>query len=147
MPALIKGDNILFKIYDGSDSYDPIACLTSNNLSETKNIIESQTKCNPGQIIKTPGSYTYELSIEGELAIKDADQFDYMSLRADLVNGVAQQWSMEGFQAGGPNDTYYGTAYFSAFEVDAPAGDEIATFSATLVGDGETAITTTNPNP
>lgn len=46
MSNFIKGDVILLDIWDGVDTYDPIACLTSNSLSEVRNIIESQTKCN-----------------------------------------------------------------------------------------------------
>lgn len=145
MPTLVKGDTILFKIYDGG-AYEPVVCLTSNSLNETKNIIESQTKCDPGQIVKTPGSYTYEISLEGEYSVPDASQLSWDSVRGNLVSGTLIQWSMEGFSSGG-STTYYGSGYLSEINIEAPAGDEIATFSATLMGDGKTGITTTNPNP
>ena len=47
----IKGEVVILSIWDGTSAYEPLACLTSNSLSETVDIIESQTKCNPGVII------------------------------------------------------------------------------------------------
>ncbi len=149
MPKLVKGDTVLFKIYDKvAMAYEPIVCLTSNNLSETRNIIESQTKCDPGQIVKTPGSYTYEIALEGEYgAREDASDaiYDWDDIRSFLVSGESIDWSIEGLSINGAT-TYYGTGYLSEVSLDAPAGDEIVTFSATLMGDGKTEITTLNPN-
>lgn len=147
MPTLVKGDSVLFNIWDGVDSYDPVICLTSNSLSETKNMIESQTKCDAGEIVKTPGSYTYEISIEGEYGYDSGDNEQYDDLRSKLVNGTLVEWSISGFNDGSSAVTYYGSAYLSEVSHDASAGDEIVTFSATLMGDGKTAITTTAPNP
>ena len=64
MSNFIKGDNIILYVHDGS-IYRPIACLTSNSLSQDVNVIESQTKCDPGVVIKDPGSMTYEITFEG----------------------------------------------------------------------------------
>ena len=147
MSTLVKGDTVLFNIYDsGTAGYEPVICLTSNSLSETKNIIESQTKCDPGQIVKTPGSYTYEISLEGEYGVAPGDEYDWESVRNLLVNDTLIEWSIEGLSTGG-SLTYYGSGYLSEVSLDAPAGDEIVTFSATLMGDGKTAITSVNPNP
>lgn len=147
MSTLVKGDTVLFNIYDSSTSgYEPVICLTSNSLSETKNIIESQTKCDAGQIVKTPGSYTYEISLEGEYGVASGDEYDWGRIRALLVAGTLIEWSMSGLDSSG-STAYYGSGYLSEISLDAPAGDEIVTFSATLMGDGKTAITTTNPNP
>ena len=65
MATKIKGELLILSVWDSS-IYRPIACLTSNSLSETANVIESQTKCDPGVITKIAGSYSYELSAEGE---------------------------------------------------------------------------------
>lgn len=146
MPTLVKGDTVLFSIWDGVDSYDPVICLTSNSLNETKNIIESQTKCDAGKIKKTPGSYTYEISIEGEYGYDSGDNFQYDELRTRLVNGTLVEWSIAGFNDGVSSVTYYGSAYLSEVSHTADAGDNIVTFSATLMGT-ETDITTTAPNP
>ncbi len=150
--SLVLGDSIIFSVWDGS-AYNPVACLTSNSLSETKNIIESQTKCDPGQIVKTPNSYTYEISIEGELPkFGVTGREEWSDLRTDLVAGTLVEWSIGAFVGDDSiqpivDTIYYGSAYLSEVSLDAAAGDEIVTFSATLVGDGKTAITTVEPNP
>ena len=61
MSNFIKGENLILYIHDDT-IYRPIACLTSNSLSQTLNIIESQTKCDPGVVIKDAGSMSYEIS-------------------------------------------------------------------------------------
>jgi hypothetical protein len=148
MAILVKGDSVILSIWDGSDSYDPVICLRSNSLNETKNIIESQTKCDPGQIVKTPGSYTYEISLEGEYGYDSGDFQQYDDLRTKLVAGTLIEWQISGFFSdGSTGNSYYGSGYLSEVSHDASAGDEIVTFSATLTGDGKTAITTTAPNP
>ena len=148
MPNLVQGDTVILSVWDGSDSYDPVICLTSNSLSETKNIIESQTKCDPGQIVKTPSSYTYEIALEGEYGYDSGDVEQYDDLRNKLVNGTLLEWQISGFYADGSSvGSYYGSGYLSEVSHDASAGDNIVTFSATLMSDGKTAITQTAPNP
>ena len=146
MSTLIKGDTCIFYIWDGVDSYDPVACLTSNSLSETRNIIESQTKCEPGVIQKTAGSYTYEISLEGEAIVSEAGKNSHLALR-DYIDGTTGtvEWKLDNGETAG-STAYYGTGILSELTLDAAAGDEIATFSATLVGDS-TGIVTTAPNP
>jgi len=147
MPTLVNGVNVLFKVYDGA-AYVPVVCLKNNNLTETKNIIESQTKCNPGQIKKTPGSYTYEISIDGEYGYDAGSVEQYDDLRLKLFNGDLVQWEIEGYFADGTNaNSYYGSGYLSEVSTEASSEDAIVTFSATLMGDGETDITQVNPNP
>ena len=148
MATLVKGDSVILSIWDGVDTYDPGVCLTSNNLSETKNMIESQTKCDPNEIVKTPASYTYEISLEGEYGYDPGDVEQYDDLRTKLVAGTLIEWQISGFFAyGTTTNSYYGSGYLSEVSHDAPAGDEIVTFSATLMSDGKTAITTVAPNP
>ena len=65
MSDFIKGDGLILYLHDGS-IYRPVACLTSNSLSQTRAVIESQTKCTPGLIEKTGGSLSYEISFEGQ---------------------------------------------------------------------------------
>ena len=46
MSNFIKGDSNILSVYNtDTAAYIPISCLTSNALAETRNIIESQTKC------------------------------------------------------------------------------------------------------
>ena len=61
MADFIKGDSLILYVWDSS-AYRPIACLTSNSIAQTRNIIESQTKCDPGVIKKTSGSLSNEIS-------------------------------------------------------------------------------------
>lgn len=142
--AGIKGENLILYVYDDT-IYRPIACLTSNSLSETQNIIESQTKCDPGVVIKSPGSYSYELSAEGEYidttsatgAITKASH-DYLH----SVFGTLVTWKL----ATGLTDTpfYYGTAIINDLSGDFAAGDDLATFSCSLSGSG--SIVEVDPN-
>ena len=146
MPTFIKGDTIILYVYDGA-AYKPLACLTSNSLSQTRNIIESQTKCSPGLVIKDAGSLTYEITFEGNyldttstgasttLASHDA-------IKSLLELGSSYDWKMDTGLT--DNAAYYGTGVFSDLTLDASAGDELATFSGTLSGSG--AIVNVDPN-
>ena len=136
MATKIKGELLILSVWD-SVIYRPIACLTSNSLSETQSIIESQTKCDPGVIIKTPGTYSYELSAEGEYidttsvgASVTLASHDYLH----SVFGTSVTWRL----ATGLTDTpfYYGTAIIADLSGDFASGDELASFSASLSGSG-----------
>ena len=134
--AGIKGENLILYVHDGS-IYRPIACLTSNSLSETQNIIESQTKCDPGVIIKSPGSYSYELSAEGEYIDTTSVGAQVTKASHDYLHsvfGTLVTWKL----ATGLADTafYYGTAIINDLSGDFAAGDDLATFSASLSGSG-----------
>ena len=148
MPDFIKGDVIILSVHDGT-IYRPLAWLTSNSLSETRNIIESQTKCDPGVIIKGGGSYSYELSAEGRYidttsagAAVTLASHDWMH-----TNGIGVATAVTWRMSTGLTDTpyYYGTAIFSDLEATADAGDEFANWSATMSGSG--AIVTVDPIP
>ena len=144
MATKIKGELLILSVWDSS-IYRPIACLTSNNLSETQNIIESQTKCDPGVITKIAGSYTYELSAEGEYidttsagaAVTQASH-DYLH----SVFGTEVTWRLATGLT--DNDFYYGTAILNDLSGDFAAGDDLATFSASLTGTG--LIVEVDPN-
>ena len=93
MSNFIKGDNIILYVHDGS-IYRPIACLTSNSLSQDVNVIESQTKCDPGVVIKDPGSMTYEITFEGNYidttsvgAEVTKASHDYIKTQLELFRG------------------------------------------------------------
>lgn len=144
MSNFIKGENLILYIYDDT-IYRPIACLTSNSLSQTQSIIESQTKCNPGVVIKDPGTMSYDISAEGQY-------IDTTSVGAEVTKashdylftlvGTEVTWKMDTGLT--DNDAYFGTAIIGDLSLDAPAGDEIATFSCSLAGSG--AIVLIDPN-
>jgi|TARA_R110002096_G_scaffold364152_1_gene557227 hypothetical protein len=131
----IKGEVVILSIWDGTSAYEPLACLTSNSLSETVDIIESQTKCNPGVIIKQGGTRSFEFSAEGESIDTtsvggETAKASHDKLRAYL--GVFKSVKM----TTGLADTtaYYGNVVMSDLESSAEAGSSLVTFSVTLSG-------------
>lgn len=145
----IKGEGLILFVYDENGSaYRPVACLTSNSLNQTRNIIESQTKCEPGVTTKTAGTANYTITAEGEYIDTTSDggavtkaSHDY--LMATFMNtGDLFTWKM----GTGLADTtdYYGTAVMTDLSLTADTGDAVTTFSVTLDGSG--AIVTVDPN-
>ena len=142
--TFISGDDLVFSIWDGSNSYDPVACVTNSSLSESVEINQVYTKCDPGNAANTPAGYSYEISVEGiyiDEAV-DIDKTSHALLAASLRNKTAVEWSMSTGLSG--TATQYGTAYITSLELTGEANGN-ATFSATLIGTG--SISSTNPNP
>ncbi len=142
--ALLKGVNGIVSIHDGL-AYRPVACLTSNSLASTLSVIESNTKCDPGVIIKNAGSFSYSLSMDGEYidttsvggAVTKASH-DYLLGKQRAKETIT--WKLDS----GLTDTiYYGTAIVTDLDLTQGAGDEISTFSATFDGSGD--ILTASP--
>jgi len=144
MAIPIKGELGILYVHDGT-LYRPIACLTSNSLNTAVSIIESQTKCNPGQVIKQAGTLSYTIDAEGEYidttSVGGDDtkaSHDYLLNKQQDLSSVT--WKLDTGVAGA---VYYGSAILSDLTLDQGAGDEISTFSVTLEGSG--AIATTDP--
>ena len=143
MATKIKGDANILYVWD-STAYRPIACLTSNSLSETQNIIESQTKCDPGTVTKEIGTYSYEISAEGEYIDTTSVGAELTKASHDYLRTIMSgkvDWKLDSGLT--TTSAYYGTAIISDLSLDSPAG-ETSTFSATLSGDG--LIVTVNPH-
>ena len=144
MAIPIKGELGILYVHDGT-LYRPIACLTSNSLNTAVSIIESQTKCNPGEVIKQAGTLSYTLDAEGEYIDTTSvggettkASHDYLlTAQMDLLPIT---WKLD---TGVTGAVYYGSAILSDLTLDQGAGDEISTFSVTLEGSG--AIVTTDP--
>ena len=143
MSTFIKGDAVILSIYDGS-AYEPIGCLTSNSLSVTRNVIEAQTKCAPGEIARVAGSTSSEVSFEATYIKTDGAKTNFESLLGFInnISGTTQTWKMATDQI--TPVAYYGNAVLSDLEISAAAGDEFATFSGTLQNSG--LITEVDPN-
>ena len=143
MSTFIKGDAVILSIYDGS-AYEPIGCLTSNSLSVTRNVIEAQTKCAPGEITRVAGSTSSEVSFEATYIKNDGGKTNFESLLGYInnISGTTQTWKMSTDQV--TPVAYYGTAILADLEISAAAGDEFATFSGTLQNSG--LILTVDPN-
>ncbi len=139
--TFIKGDDVLFSIWD-TDAYEPIACITSSSISESVEIEEVQTKCDPGNIVKTPSTYSYEISGDG-LYIDEAVDINKQShakLKALLRAKEKITWKMStGITS--PTDEY-GFGYITALDLTGDAGVN-ASFTFTISGTG--AIVSTDP--
>ncbi len=143
MSTFIKGDAVILSIWDGS-AYEPIGCLTSNSLSVTRNVIEAQTKCAPGEITRVAGSTSSEVSFEATYIKTDGGKTNFDSLLSFIndVGGSTQYWKMSTDQV--DPVAYYGNAVLADLEITAAAGDEFATFSGTLQNTG--LVLTVDPN-
>ena len=143
MSTFIKGDDVILSIYDGS-AYKPVGCLTSNDISFTRNVIEAQTKCNPGVIVKQAGSTSSEISFEATYIVTDAGKtsFDELLQFINVINGTTQTWKMTSAQSSPV--AYYGSAILADLSLSSAAGDEFASFSGTLSNSG--LIVTVDPN-
>lgn len=144
----IKGEILILSVYDTTDTaYRPVACLTSNALNQTRGIIESQTKCDPGVTTKTPGTLNYTLTGDGEYIDTTSSgaparaSHDYLKENF-MDTGDTLTWRL----ATGLTDNafYYGTGVFTDLSLTGDSGDAVSTFSFTIDGDG--AIVTTDPN-
>jgi hypothetical protein len=147
MADQIKGDVAVLSVYVGA-AYLPVACLTSNDTSKSRNVIESMTKCNPGLTIKAAGSSSYEKSFEGEYidttsaGSTNLDKASYDALDALFDAGAEVTWREDTGLTDVPYN--YGTCVITELSKSAPAGDEFITFTGTLSGSG--AIVTVDPN-
>ena len=143
MSTFIKGDAVILSIWDGS-AYEPIGCLTSNSLSVTRNVIEAQTKCAPGEITRVAGSTSSEVSFEATYIRTHGNKTNFDSLLGFIndVSGSTQYWKMSTDQV--DPVAYYGNAVLADLEITAAAGDEFATFSGTLQNTG--LVLTVDPN-
>lgn len=140
--TFISGDDVLFSIWNGSDAYEPIACVTSSSISESVAVDEVQTKCDPGNIVKTAGVYSYEISGDGiyiDEAVDTAKQ-SHDALKTLLRAKTLITWKMStGLTS--PTDEY-GFGYITSLDLTGDSGTN-ATFTFTIGGSG--AITSTDP--
>ena len=145
MALPVKGELGILSVWDGT-IYRPVACLTSSSLASTVSVIESQTKCNPGLVIKQGGVCAYSSSAEGEYIDTTSvggettkASHDYLLEKQKLKTAI--DWKLD---TGVTSAIYYGSAIITDLELSQGAGDELSTFSLTLDGSGD--ITETNPH-
>ena len=145
MALPVKGELGILYVWDGT-IYRPVACLTSNSLSSTISVIESQTKCNPGVVVKQGGIFAYSISAEGQYIDTRSvggettkASHDYLLEKQKLKTAI--DWKLD---TGVTSAIYYGSAIITDLELSQGAGDELSTFSLTLDGSGD--ITETNPH-
>jgi len=140
----IKGENLILYVWDGA-LYRPVACLTSNSLNMERAVIETQTKCNPGVVEKQSGAFSY--TVEADAVAIDTTDLTGDDTKAShdfffdvMQSGLNSDWKMD---SGSGALTYYGNGIITSLGFEAPAGDEFASFSLTIDGNG--SISKTDP--
>jgi len=133
---LIHGREGILSIWDGS-AYRPIGCLTSTSLNTSLSVLESNTKCDVGNIVRVPDQFSYELSVDGEYLDTTSVGGDSAKASHDYVLNLQQSKEVVVFQLDtGLEDTiYYGSAIITGLDLSQPA-DAISTFSINLSGTG-----------
>ena len=144
MADKIKGEGLILYVYDG-ELYRPVACLTSNTLNTELGMIESQTKCAPGVVEKQAGVFSYTLDADAIAIDTTSIGGDDTKASHDYLLSIQQakttvNWKMD---SGSTDLTYFGTGIITSLGLEAPTGDEFATFSLTIDGSG--AIVTSDP--
>jgi len=144
----------LFMLYiRNSGTWKPVACLTSNGISESWDFAETVTKCDPGVTRRKPTTYSYEIPFEGVFTDTSGAGGDTAKASWETIKTIARAKTLTEYQIAllktdgteEPNfDAQYGTAYFSALDITGAEG-EFITFSGTLLGDGD--ITEVDPYP
>jgi predicted secreted protein len=142
--SIIHGKVGILSIWDTS-AYKPIACLTSNSLATSLSVIESNTKCDPGNTVRNADQFSYDISADGEYIDTTSVGGETTLASHDwlLVKQMAKtnvSWKLD---SGLADTVYYGAAIISDLNLDQPS-DANSTFSCTLSGSG--AIVTTDPN-
>jgi hypothetical protein len=94
-------------------------------------------------IIKDAGSYSYEISCEGQYIDTTSSGAEVTKASHDFLHdliaaGSTETWKMDTGLA--DTDAYFGTGIFSDLSLDSGAGDEISTFSGTISGSGAIVI-------
>lgn len=141
--TIIHGREGILYVWD-TLAYKPVACLKSNSLATTLSIIESNTKCDPGNIVVNADAFSYEISADGEYIDTtsvggDTTKSSHDWLLAKQMAKTNITWMLD---SGLADTIYYGTAIITSLNLD-QASDANSTFSATLQGSG--AIVTTDP--
>lgn len=144
MTDKIKGVDLILYVNDGT-LYRPVACLTSNSLDSELGVIEAQTKCNPGVTETDSGTFSYTLSADAIAIDTTSVGGDDTKASHDFLLDIQQSkakvnWKMD---SGSSNLTYYGKGIITSLGLEAPAGDDYATFTLTINGDG--GISKTDP--
>jgi predicted secreted protein len=146
MSTPMKGENGIVYIYDADTAaYKPVACLTSNSLNTTVEVIERQTKCAPGVVEKSAGSFNYSLSLEGEYIDTTSVGGDTTKESHDALLVLQQarelvDWKLDTDITDNTSIKYYGKALITDLSLD-QGTNENSTFSATLDGSGAILLT------
>lgn len=146
----LDGDNSVVFLYL-ENAWKPIACITSNSLSSVVEVRERQTKCNPGVIEKSAGTFSYTIDVEGEYIDTttvggDDAKASHDALLILQISKELQTWKIDTNLTDVNSTKYYGQALLTDLSADFPAGEN-ATFSVTLDGSGVIEFTDPTATP
>lgn len=135
------GENGILYIYDEvANAYKPVACLTSNDLSTNVSAIESNTKCHRGVRKVQAGTFTYEISAEAENTV-EANKNSHKECLALQMAKELVTWKIDTDVDVALSQKYFGTALITDLSISQGSGDDLTTFSITLMGDGTILLT------
>lgn len=147
----VTGKGLYLSIYDETaTAYYPLACLTSNGISENQDVTESDpNKCEDTTSFSY-GPYSYEMNAEGQFLdptdTGSAGKGSYDWLHAKMkANRTAKKnliWKETTTHEDGTFTYRYGEGIITTLDLTAEAEGD-ATFSLTIQGVGE--IVTVDP--
>lgn len=140
MSTMVKGRDVILSIYDDTEgAYLPLACLTSNGISQNQEITEgTANKCDL-DLPKSLGAYSYEINADG-LILSSTDSGYSGKASYDKVEELWLAASAAGetlnWKQSGGNEDKFGEMYISTLEANFDAEGE-ATFSISGTGVGK----------
>lgn len=128
-------DYILLADIDGDSTFKPVACLTSNSLTSTLNVIDATSKC--GDQFQAGPSFSQSFRAEGfaidETGTPAKDSYQQLYTAHAARTTFAMKMGKATPTSG--DITYSGTVFISAFDVNAADKDDVkftATFTVAL---------------
>ena len=139
---IIQGDDRVLFIKSGGE-FVPVACLTSNAMSESTEILQTTTRQSGGWATIRPLGQSFNISFEG-LNKFDFNQnlfFSYQRLKLIKRNRVKIEWQIKSLESATLIEQGFG--YIVELSGSDGAGTD-STFAGTLQGWGIPTITQTN---
>jgi predicted secreted protein len=124
-------DYLLLADIDGDGTFKPVACLTSNNITSSLNVIDATSKC--GNQMQPGPAYNQSIKADG-FAIDQtgvASKDSYNQLYSAFVSKTIFAIKMGESTPVSGNVVYSGNVFISSFDVTAADKDDVK-FSATL---------------
>jgi len=124
-------DYILLADIDNDGTFKPVACLTSNSLTSTLNVIDATSKC--GDQFQAGPSFSQSFRAEGfaidETGTPAKDSYQQLYTAHAARTTFAMKMGKATPTAG--DITYSGSVFISAFDVNAADKDDVK-FTATF---------------
>lgn len=142
MSEFYKGDdNILY--IQVNENYYPVGCLTSNNLEQSADQIDTTTRDNQEWKTSRPTNKGYSIPFEGIETLNDdlPSTVTYRDLENIFINSI-----LINYRIGSSNSKQKtGSAYITSLSEASPAGD-LVSFSGVLTGFGKYVNTQPSEN-